>query len=149
MRNFEFAVDPTGDLGGALNRQFANGTIGLDDETLHIVLGSPPAFEVQIPRSSIESAERAPDLRHPTRGVHGGRKRWLVNRSGGDLVRLGIRPAATAAIIMSEETLSRQPGGRISRALLKRMMRPRTVEVAQLTLSVASPDEFVRSLTDA
>lgn len=149
MERFGFATDATGDLGMALaGPRFDAGEIVVDDAEVTVAFGAPPVFAARIPRAAIRSAERAPALRGMTRGIHGWRGKWLVNRSGDDLVRLRIDPPAVATMSFDPTAIAgaRLPKGRIGKALMRRFL-DRQISLRQLTLSVDRPDDFVRALS--
>jgi hypothetical protein len=65
-------------------------------ESVRVVMGW--AFRATIPRSALRKI--VPDTDTVTAwGVHGWRRRWLVNGSSAGIVRLEIEPAARACVI--------------------------------------------------
>jgi hypothetical protein len=148
MDTFRFASDPTGDLGIALaGPQFSDDEIVVAEDAVTVRLGTPPAFSARIPRDAIATAERRPPLRGRTRGIHGRRGRWLVNRSAENLVRLRIDPAVPARIKLIPEMVegAKLPKGRLGKALLRRFT-DREISLRELTVSVDRPDDFLASL---
>jgi hypothetical protein len=86
-----------------------------------------PGFTLDIPRESLQSAERSSRNLHGTTGVHGGRGKWLVNGAPDGLVELSISPPAYT-----------------TRSLATLYMR---AAVRSLTLSLVDPDGFINAVT--
>lgn len=148
MGNYEIGTDPTGELGALVAKQFTGGSITLTSEELDIVMGEPPAFRISIPRQSIQVAERVPDLRRSTRGIHGSRGKWLVNGSGKNLVRLRMTRPVLAHLHAKTDMIEgwKEPKNRLSRLILRRLLGPRDIKVRELTFNVDSPDAFLSEL---
>ena len=72
----------------------SNSYVELDDDSLRVQLGW--GFTARIPRRSISTAARGPDVSGITAGAHGWRGRWLVNGSRQGIVRLDIDPPVRA-----------------------------------------------------
>lgn len=149
MPIFKIVMDPSGKLGAVLAPQFSGGEVLISPDTLRVTFGDPPAFDVTILRSNIAQVERMPDLKGASRGVHGHRGKWLVNGSGSNLVRLHLNEAAGAATNFQTEMIEgwREPKNRLVRAVLHRLIRPKTIQVRELTISVESPEEFMRAVS--
>jgi len=128
-------------LGRLVDAGMSGGGVTLTPEELHVTLGEPTLFDATIPRSSIAKAERIPDLKSATRGIHGAFGKWLVNTSSRNLVRLTMKPPARAHV----HPLPLLPEIKANR-VIKWLMRDRTIRLRQLTISVSSPDEFLASL---
>lgn len=146
VQTFRFPSDPESELADAIDPSLKDGVISVDAHSVRVSLGEPPVFEVTIPRERIRSVERAADLAGRTRGVHGGRGRWLVNRSGRDLVTIHVEPEVEASLALSRVRLKDDPEiqrRRFARTLLGIILRDRTVKVRELTVSVVDPDRFV------
>jgi len=125
----------------------------LDAQDLHVWLEScppggvsnAPSFEVTVPRAAIVTAQRQPDSRPGgSLGAHGWRGKWLINGTYDRLVRLGLgqpcpaRLNPTAAV--GDALQGKQP------LLLRPLLRTRTVQVKQLTISVNDPDAFLAAV---
>lgn len=147
MTTFSFGTDPSSELGEALVPAMKGGRIEVMPDTVRVTMGDPPMFDAEIARDRIKSADRAPDLTRPTRGVHGGRGKWLVNRTGTNLVRLTLDPPVPAAFRGSDLTLPAEPKGRFVQGFVRWMLRDRTLQVRELTISVDSPDDFIAAVT--
>lgn len=133
MGTYDFAVDNTAqELAERALASTEGGAIELTDRELRVTMGNPPIFSTTIHRQSIRSASRVSDLTKPTRGAHGFRGRWLVNRAGTNLVKLEIRPPANATL--SPPSMLKDPG-----RLLKFITRKRSIRLKELTLSADSP----------
>ena len=120
----------------------AGGRLAVDREHLHVSLGEPSLFSADIPVTSIRRVERAPDLESPTRGVHGHGGKWLVNRSGQDLVRVTIAPPAHARLAPPRTV---RIGG-VTGKILGFLTRERTIKLEELTVSVSNPDRLLELL---
>lgn len=146
---FEFSEDPTGRLGSALVPTTKGGGVEVRDDTLVVEFGHPPVFGARIPLKQIVEATRVPDLtgklKGSTRGVHGRSGRWLVNRSGRDLVRLRISPAVTADLLMSRLEVP-ESGSRLGRFITSKVLRNRVVNLRELTIGVEHPDSFLDAI---
>ena len=123
------------------------GHLKVDADVLEVVFGEPPLFRTSIPRKHIRSVTRVADRTNQTRGVHGGRGKWLVNRTTGDLVRIDVDPPAAAALTPSQVRLPSEPRGVLARLVLRFALRDRSSKVRQLTVSVEDPDAFVEALS--
>jgi hypothetical protein len=123
------------------------GDITIDDGVLEVRFGAPTLFAASVPLSSIASAEHLDDLTNRTRGVHGSFGRWLVNHSSTGIVKLRLRPAARAELTLSADTLIGGSGP--AATVVRWMARDRVIRLRELTLSVASPEEFIASLRPA
>lgn len=148
MERFRLATDPTGDLASMLGGpQFSDDEITVGETDVHIRIGSPAAFEVIVPRASIRAATRRPAIRGGTRGVHGRRGKWLVNRSSDDLVRLRISPPARARMSVRIDLIEggKMPKNRLVRKFIMRML-DREIALRDLTIGVEHPDAFLRAL---
>ncbi len=88
------------------------------------------SFKLDIPRSSVRSAQRSQAKVGQTTGVHGRRGRWLVNGSAEGLAELVIDPPCH--ISPSIDTLFG--------------LGPS--EVSQLTVSLDDPDGFIAAVQD-
>lgn len=145
MKTFDFAIDEEGRLAATVTPTSLGGLIALDDTALRVEYGDPPAFAVTIPRALIARAERAADLQGRTRGVHGRRGSWLVNRSASGLVRIVLRRAVPGRLTPS--VLGLPSGGTgLIRRLATWVTRDRTVRVRELTLGVEDPETFLAAL---
>ena len=91
----------------------------LSDDSVKVRMGW--AFSAEIPRSSILGAHIRVE-RVLSRGVHGWRRRWIVNGSTNGLVSITFDPMATARVWPFRVTLKR------------------------LTVSVEQPHELVAAL---
>lgn len=145
MERFAFATDPTGSLGAVLVPGTEGGEVVVGERDVTVAFGEPPVFEARIDRASISEVCRRPDLRGSTRGVHGRRGRWLVNRSGVNLVLLRFAAPVEAALRLGGLQVP-SPRSRLGRLLAKRILRDRVLSVRELTLSLESPDDFIASL---
>jgi hypothetical protein len=97
--------------------------IRVDDDVVVVRMGAGGwAFETVVPRSSIVAATRV-DGPVWAWGAHGWRHRWLVNGSSKGLVRLTITPKAPGRCLVIP------------------------LSIGELTLSLAEPDEFIRSVS--
>lgn len=67
------------------------------DTTIRVRMGW--AFRADIHRRAIVAAERRPGYVWWAYGVHGGGRRWIVNGSGHNIVKLRIDPPARARVI--------------------------------------------------
>jgi len=94
-------------------------SVTLTDDALQVHMGW--GFRAHIPRSSIAAVAR-PARGTISRGVHGWRGRWLVNGAGTGLVTLTLDPAVRAS------------------------MTGFPLRLRELTLSLATPDEFVQAI---
>jgi hypothetical protein len=140
MSSFDFADDESASkLASKALASMEGGGIELTDQELRVTMGDPPIFATAIPRASIRSAQRVQDLTGPTRGAHGRRGRWLVNRSGKDLVRLEIRPPGTATL--TPPSVIEAPG-----KIVKFLTRRRTIKLRELTISASEPDRLIKGL---
>jgi hypothetical protein len=86
------------------------------------------SFKLDIPRSSIRSVRRSQARVGGTTGVHGTRRRWLVNGSAEGLVELAV-----------------DPPGRVSPSI-DTMFGLGPSQVSQLTVSLEDPDGFIAAL---
>ncbi|HEY1626861.1 MAG TPA: hypothetical protein VGG16_24000 [Streptosporangiaceae bacterium] len=86
-----------------------------------------PGFNLDIPRESVQSADRSFRNLHGTSGVHGGRGKWLVNGAQDGLVELSISPPVYT-------------GRTLSTAYLRAAVR-------LLTLSLVDPDGFINAVS--
>ena len=93
--------------------------------------------------------KRIPDLpgglKGATRGIHGRRGKWLVNTSGADLVKVTLRSPVSAQMDFRTQMIEgwQEPKGWLAQIILKRVARPRTINIRELTLSLERPDQFV------
>ena len=145
MERFSFATDPTGDLGALLVPGTSGGEVTVGDLDVHVAFGDPPIFEARFERSMLAEARRQPDLLTATRGIHGRRGRWLVNRSGANLVTLRFVAPVQAAFRMGSRQLP-SPRSALGRLLARWVLRDRVLSVRELTLSLDAPDAFIASL---
>lgn len=102
--------------------------VGLGKGSSYVILSADSvrvrmgwAFSAEIPRSSILGAHIRAE-RVLSRGVHGWRRRWIVNGSTSGLVSITLDPVATARVWPFRVTLKR------------------------LTVSVEQPHELVAAL---
>lgn len=102
--------------------------LGLGKGSSYVVVGTDDvrvkmgwAFTATIPRSAILGVHVRTE-RVLNRGVHGWRRRWLVNGSTNGLVSITLDPAGTARVW------------------------PFTVTLKRLTVSVEQPNELVAAL---
>lgn len=116
----------------------------MTEHSVEVSFGEPPTFHSVIPRSQIEAMRRLPDLKGLTRGVHGRRGRWLVNRAGSGLVELRIQPPASAVLDIAR-AIGGQKVGKISGWLVRRFSG-RQIALRRLTISLKDPDGFMESL---
>jgi hypothetical protein len=86
------------------------------------------SFRLDLPRSSIRSVQRSQARVGRTTGVHGTRRRWLVNGSAEGLVELAV-----------------DPPGRVSPSI-DTMFGLGPSQVSQLTVSLEDPDGFIAAL---
>jgi hypothetical protein len=86
------------------------------------------SFKLDIPRSSIRSVQRSRARVGRTTGVHGTRRRWLVNGSAEGLVELAV-----------------DPPGRVSPSI-DTMFGLGPSLVSQLTVSLEDPDGFIEAV---
>lgn len=129
-------------------RVIEHGGVSLADDSLHVWMGEdPPAFDITIPLPSIASIERLPDATSGNSiGVHGMFGRWLINASHANLVRLKLRPRVPARV--DAESSLADIGVGVPR-LLKPLVRARTTNVRELTISVDDPDELIAAIRSA
>ena len=149
MKEFEFAADEIGLLNATIAPGTTGGGIGLDEGTLRVEYGDPPSFSIAIPRDLIVSVDRRPDLPGRTRGIHGRRGSWLVNRSGEGLVRITLRRSVSAALKPSRAVDSMDEVRGALGKVVRFLTRDRTIDVRELTVAVSEPDEFVQALRPA
>jgi hypothetical protein len=98
-------------------------SVRVDDDSVLVNMGARGwTFSADVPRSSITAAEPVSGQVWSW-GAHGWKGRWLVNGSSNGLVRLTLQPAARARTLGFP------------------------LRVRELTLSLAEPDDFVRTLT--
>jgi hypothetical protein len=86
------------------------------------------SFKLDLPRSSVRSVRRSQARVGQTTGVHGTRRRWLVNGSAEGLVELAV-----------------DPPGRVSPSI-DTMFGFGPSQVSQLTVSLEDPDGFIAAL---
>jgi hypothetical protein len=100
-----------------------NSTIRVDEQVVMVKMGAGGwTFGAEVPRSSITAATRV-DGPVWSWGAHGWRHRWLVNGSSKGLVRLTIAPKARGRCLVFP------------------------LRIAELTLSLAEPEEFIRAVS--
>lgn len=148
MGTYEIAIDSTAELAGLVARQLTGGVVTVTSDSLDVVLGDPPIFKVSIPRRAIQVADRVPDIRRITRGVHGSRGKWLVNGSGKDLVRLRLTRPVLAHLHARTDMMEgwREPKNRLVRVFVRKLMGPRNIKIRELTFNVDSPDSLLSEL---
>lgn len=112
---------------------------------LTVQLGNPAVFQVAVPLHMITKVERVPDHSvGPSRGVHGGFGKWLVNSTDTGLVQLTLsgQVQADLKVRASVPEGTREATPRFLRPLL----RDRRPKVRQLTISLVDPDRFLSEL---
>lgn len=83
-------------VGMLLAVTFSRPRVEVTDSALLVSLGW--SFRVAVPRAAIQEVASVP-WRRLSIGAHGWRGRWLVNTTGGPLVRVRIDPATPGRIL--------------------------------------------------
>ena len=82
---------------GALGMSPHRSYVEIDGDTIRARMGW--AFQADIHRRAIVSAERRKGYVWWAYGVHGGRGRWIVNGSGHNIAKLRLDPPARARVL--------------------------------------------------